>query len=301
MAIANLALAAARALSGNLSGNIARRVARVEKMGATNASTIAFRELQKAAQPVTRNEWVKRAAQLQRLNEAPGTRVKSAEQVAKRDSTRLRNEQLRSASADVNTRIRMSRGELVDAARLARADTRRRIRDVRKHVGDNFAARKAEEIANSLNLKGSRNEILSVLSSLEKTKKYKTLTRSGARAMEQAGLEAFGEVYADMDDEQKSAIWRRMESEQVKQSLSSQEVQAMIKAVLNDHYQVAFTRVERPDGTNYLEADFGTTLKEAVAQKARREKGAEMIESYKSDYIEPMFVGIREAFKNFKF
>lgn len=296
MAIAKLALSAARALSSRLSGNIARRATRVEAAGNANKATERFRELQQQPRPKTRNEWLKRAAELNRLDNAKGTHAKTAAKVAQREAQREANASLRQRSSDVNTRVKMSREELIDAARLARADVRRKIREVRKVIGNkNFASSLAEEAADNLNLKGSRNQILSDLTRLEKVKRYKTLTIEGAQRMEDAGVEAFGEEFGDMTNEQKSAVWRKAQEIAIKESLSSLEVQAMIKAILKGKIKPIFTRKENPDGLSYLVVDFGNSLQDAMVQKAKRETAEELLAQYiRNGDQNPHFEGLEE-------
>lgn len=293
----NLIALAARA--ARLTANIGRRVGRIKAAGNINNATQKFDELRQMARPTDAKGWQARVRELERLDAAPGTRARTAGQTARRDATRARNDDLRARSTDVNQRISMSNDDIRDAARLARSDVRRRIRTLRKAVGDSHGARLAEAAADALNLDGTRNEVLSDLSRLVRVKGYKTLTPSGARAVEDAGAEAFGEGFRFMDDEQKSAIWRKMEETQVKESLSSQEVQAMIKAVMEDKTQVLFTRTTNPDGTSYLTADFGTSLKDAVAQKARREKSEELLRQYvEESEPNPFFEDLRKDSTN---
>lgn len=289
-----LSLAALAANGRRLGRNIGRRVERIEGAGNANNATRRYREIMEQPLPKDAAGWRARNRALQQLDTAPGTRSATAGSIARRDATRARNDDLRARSADVNQRIRMSTQEIEEALKLARSDVRRKVRTTREGYGDTHATRMAEKGVDDARVGGTRNEMLSDLSTLERMKGYKGLTPKGAKAIEDSGAEAFGERYRDMNDAQKSAIWDEMERRQKVESLSSQEVQAMIKAILNDGFVVGFTEKINPDGTTYLKADFGTSFEDMKAQRARREKADELLEKYMEESEpNPFFEDIR--------
>lgn len=182
------------------------------------------------------------AARARRLDQSAGTRAQSFQKAA----TRAYRDDLVEQALDPNNVLHMTKDQLAEVYAIQRSRLRDRVRYVQKAIGgNNFMTRKADELVH-LDVRGaSVNTLRSFVSRSAKTLKSKTLTVEGAKKQLERGIELFGDVYSQMTDEQRGAVWEAMRREMMLGSLSSPDAIELIKTVMeDDKWKAQFFRSE---------------------------------------------------------
>lgn len=264
-----------------LTQNIAKRAKRIGMEGIRTAAIEAFFDITLGDEPETRNEAVKRVAQLRKINADAGTFLRTAAKVKARENTAQRNARIRDRAKDPNQLMTMTRDEAIEAAKLIRRDHMARIRRTRAAVGDSFGVTRAMKTIEAMDLEnGTLNAIRSSISEMIKQTAYKTLTPSGAKAVEDRTTDIFGPEYKNYTTAEQSALWDAMGDLMKAESKSSGEALEMIRAYTKAGIKTHFTYDEKPDGTVIVTAHIGHDASEAQAKAAREEGKRATLEKY---------------------
>lgn len=171
---------------------------------------------------------------------------------------------------DPNKIIRMTADELSATLSAQRSRLRSRVRNVKKAIGgDNIMTHRAENLMKEKTSGASINRLRSLVNNSAKALKSKSLTPDGAKVIVQRGVDMFGEVYLELDDEQRSALWKAMRREMELNSISSPDAAEIIKTALESaKKKFAFTR----DSTSgELLAAIGDSTSDAEVKAKRLE------------------------------
>ena len=266
--------AAAAALNKNavnIGANISKRLTRLASKDVKGGDILVARlkaELEEIrAMPVTNyREAQSKEARMRRLDRTAGTRSQTFQKAAKR----AYNADLVERAKDPNVIIRMTADELSDTLSAQRSRLRSRVRSVKKAIdGDNIMTHRAENLLKEKTKGASINRLRSLVSSSTKALNSKSLTPNGAKEIVQRGVDLFGEIYLELNDEQRSALWKAMRREMELNSISSPDAIEIIKtAVESAQKKFAFTR----DSTSEeLLASIGDSLSDVNVQNKRME------------------------------
>ncbi len=179
------------------------------------------------------------AARARRLDQSAGTRAQSFQKAA----TRAYRDDLVDRAKDPFTVSRMTKDELAEVLSIQRSRLRDRLRRVRGAVGDNYMTHVAQEILDDYDPQADHNKLRSLVGRSSKALSSKTLTPRGAREQIQKGVEMFGDVYLDMTDEQRRALWVALHRQTEVMNLGSPEVAELVHAVMSDqNFKAMFFR-----------------------------------------------------------
>lgn len=265
---------AAAALNKNavkIGANISKRLTRLAAKDIKGGKILVDRlkeELEAIrAMPVTNyREAQSKEARMRRLDKAAGTRAQTFQKAAKR----AYNADLVERAKDPNMIIRMTADELSDTLSAQRSRLRGRLRSVKKAIGgDNIMTHRAENLLKEKTKGASINRLRSLVNNSAKALKSKSLTPDGAKEIVQRGVDLLGDVYLELDDEQRSALWKAMRREMELNSISSPDAIEIVKtAVESAKKKFAFTR----DSTSgELLAAIGDSTSDAEVQIKRME------------------------------
>ena len=272
--------------SARLTANMARRVARIEAAGSTTAAAERFRELQALPTPKTRNEALKRASELRRLDASKGTRLATAEKQSQLETARAQRAATRDALVK-NPRA------LPDAKKVDELYS-----SLKKSVSAQVKRVKADPKLKSTPATDAFDEWLEDQSKdMTKRQKaaqtrrlidiseYQGINTKGARIQHQRGVDAFGPDYETWTKEQQSAAWEgfRDLADRSNSSMSSNQVLADIKAAnLDGSLSVSFYNKTVTDGAGgkkqVLSAAVAPNLAQAKHEAAQREYSAKRLE-----------------------
>lgn len=179
------------------------------------------------------------AARARRLDQSAGTRAQSFQRAA----TRAYRDDLVDRAKDPFTVTRMTKDELAEVHSIQRSRLRDRLRSVRNAVGDNYMTHVAQQILDDYDSQADHNKLRSLVGRSSKALSSKTLSPKGAREQIQQGVEMFGDVYLDMTDEQRRALWDALHRQTEVMNLGSPEVAELVHAVMSDqNYKAMFFR-----------------------------------------------------------
>ena len=254
-----------------IGANISKRLTRLAAKGVQGGDILVARlkkELEEIrSMPVTNyREAQSKAARMRRLDKAAGTRARTFQRAAKR----AYNANLVEMAKDPNKIIRMTIDELSDTLSAQRSSLRSRVRSVKKAIdGDNIMTTRAENLLKEKTKGASINRMRSLVNSSAKALNSKSLTPDGAKEIIQRGVDMFGEVYLELNDEQRSALWKSMRREMELNSISSPDAIEIVKtAVEAAKKKFAFTR----DSTSgELLAAIGDSTSDVAVQVKRME------------------------------
>lgn len=165
-------------------------------------------------------------AQARRLDKSAGTRARSFQKAAKR----AYRDDLIAQANDPNKLIRMSKEQLRETLSVQRSRLRDRVRRVKKSIdGSNFMTHRAENLLKEKTPGASINRFRYLVKSSAKALQSKTLTPEGAKETIQRGIDLFGEVYLELNDEQRTALWKAMRREMELNSISSPDAIELVK------------------------------------------------------------------------
>lgn len=179
------------------------------------------------------------AARARRLDQSAGTRAQSFQKAA----TRAYRDDLVDRANDPNNVIRMTKDELAEVHSIQRSRLRGRLRSVRGAVGENYMTHVAQGILDDYDPQADHNKLRSLVGRSSKALSSKTLSPQGAREQIQQGVEMFGDVYLDMTDEQRRALWDALHRQTEVMNLGSPEVAELVHAVMSDqNFKAMFFR-----------------------------------------------------------
>lgn len=179
------------------------------------------------------------AARARRLDQSAGTRAQSFQRAA----TRAYRDDLVDRAKDPFTVTRMTKDELAEVHSIQRSRLRDRLRSVRNAVGDNYMTHVAQQILDDYDSQADHNKLRSLVGRSSKALSSKTLSPKGAREQIQQGVEMFGDVYLDMTDEQRRALWDALHRQTEVMNLGSPEVAELVHAVMSDqNFKAMFFR-----------------------------------------------------------
>ena len=170
------------------------------------------------------------AARARHLDQSAGTRAQSFQRAA----TRAYRDDLVERAKDPFTVSRMTKDELAEVYSIQRSRLRDRLRRVRDAVGDNYMTHVAQKILDDYDPQADHNKLRSLVGRSSKALSSKTLSPKGAREQIQQGVEMFGDVYLDMTDEQRRALWDALHRQTEVMNLGSPEVAELVHAVMSD-------------------------------------------------------------------
>lgn len=179
------------------------------------------------------------AARARRLDQSAGTRAQSFQKAA----TRAYRDELVDRAKDPFTVSRMTKDELAEVFSIQRSRLRDRLRHVRDAVGENYMTHVAQKILDDYDPQTDHNKLRSLVGRSSKALSSKTLSPKGAREQIQKGVEMFGDVYLDMTDEQRRALWDALHRQTEVMNLGSPEVAELVHAVMSDqNFKAMFFR-----------------------------------------------------------
>lgn len=179
------------------------------------------------------------AARARHLDQSAGTRAQSFQKAA----TRAYRDDLVERAKDPFNVTRMSKAELAEVHSIQRSRLRGRLRSVRGAVGENYMTHVAQEILDDYDPQADHNKLRSLVGRSSKALSSKTLSPQGAREQIQKGVEMFGDVYLDMTDEQRRALWDALHRQTEVMNLGSPEVAELVHAVMSDqNFKAMFFR-----------------------------------------------------------
>ena len=179
------------------------------------------------------------AARARRLDQSAGTRAQSFQRAA----TRAYRDDLVDRAKDPFTVSRMTKDELAEVYSIQRSRLRDRLRHVRDAVGENYMTHVAQKILDDYDPQADHNKLRSLVGRSSKALSSKTLSPKGAREQIQQGVEMFGDVYLDMTDEQRRALWDALHRQSEVMNLGSPEVAELVHAVMSDqNFKAMFFR-----------------------------------------------------------
>ena len=241
--------AAAAALNKDttrIGANISKRITRLASKNVKGGDIVIDRlrvELAaiRAMRVTNYREAQTKRARMRHLDESAGTRARTFQKVAKR----AYNDYLVDKAKDPNVLIRMSKEQLKETLIAQRTRLRTRVRNVLQSIGgDNFMTRRAENLMKEKTTNASINRLRYLVNNSAKALKTKSLTPQGAKEIIQRGVEMFGDIYLELDDEQRGALWKSMRREMELNSISSPDAIEVIKtAVESAKKKFDFTRV----------------------------------------------------------
>lgn len=218
-----------------LGANISKRLTRLAAKDVQGGDILVARlktQLEEIrAMPVTNyREAQAKEARMRRLDRAAGTRDQTFQKAAKR----AYRDDLVAKADDPNTLIRMSKEQLKEALAIQRSRIRDRVRRVKEAIdGGNIMTERAEELLKESTVNASHNRLRSLVNGSAKALKSKTLTVAGAKQVIDHGVNMFGEVYLELDNEQRSALWKAMRREVELGSLASPDAIEVVKAAVS--------------------------------------------------------------------
>ena len=196
---------------------------------------------------------------MRRLDKAAGTRDQSFQKAAKRA---YRDDLVAQANDPFNV-TRMSKDQLAETFTVQRSRLREKVRRVKKGIGGNFMTRKVDALLEQVPKNLNHNQLRSLVSKAAKDLNSKTLTVSGAKKQLQQGVEMFGDVYNQMTDDQRGAVWEAMHRQKEYLGLASGDAAEIVNGVVNDQkYKAMF--LTAPDGE--LQAVIGQGLNDTRAK-----------------------------------
>lgn len=241
----SVAAAALRSNATRIGANISKRLTRLAAKDVQGGDILVARlkaELNEIrAMPVTNyREAQAKEARMRRLDKAAGTRDRSFQKAAKR----AYNDDLVNQANDPNKLIRMTREQLQDVHAVQHSRLRDRVRRVKQSIdGSNFMTQRVENLMKEKTAGASINRLRSLVNSSAKALKAKSLTPGGAKEIVQRGVDMFGDVYQELDDEQRSALWKAMRREMELNSISSPDAIELVKiAVESARKKFGFVR-----------------------------------------------------------
>lgn len=229
--------AAAAALakkSTAIGANISKRLTRLASRDVKGGDILVDRmraELEVIrAMPVTNyREAQSKEARMRRLDMAAGTRALTFQKAAKR----AYNDDLLAQANDPNKLIRMSKEQLREVLTVQRSRLRTRLESVKRSIdGENFMTHRAANLLKENTAGATINRLRSLSNSSAKALTSKSLTPEGAREIVQRGVDMFGEIYRDLNDEQRSALWEAMRREMELNSITSPDAIELIKTAV---------------------------------------------------------------------
>ena len=259
---------AAATLSKNatrIGANISKRLTRLASKDVQGGDILVDRlkaELEAIrATPVTNyREAQAKEAHMRRLDKSAGTRAHSFQKAAKR----AYNDDLVAQANDPYNVTRMSRDQLAEVYALQRSRLRDKVRRVKKGInGNNFMTRKVDALLEQDPKNLNHNQMRSLVSKAAKDLSSKTLTVQGAKKQIQQGVEMFGDVYNQMNDEQRGAVWEAMHRQMQYLGLASGDATEIVNGVVNDQkYKAMFLTAP----TGELQAVIGQGLNDTRAK-----------------------------------
>lgn len=230
----SVAAAALRSNATRIGANISKRLTRLAAKDVQGGDILVARlkaELDEIrAMPVTNyREAQSKMARMRRLDKAAGTRDRSFQKAAKR----AYNDDLVAQASDPNKLIRMSKEQLQEVYSVQHSRLRDRVKRVKQSIdGSNFMTRRAENLLKEKTAGASINRLRSLVSGSAKALKSKSLSPEGAKEIIQRGVDMFGDIYLELDDEQRSALWKSMRREMELNSMSSPDAIELIKVAV---------------------------------------------------------------------
>lgn len=228
------AAAALRSNATRIGANISKRLTRLASKDVQGGDIlVAYLKEQLdeiRAMPVTNyREAQSKEARMRRLDKAAGTRDQTFQKAAKR----AYNDYLVAQANDPNKLIRMTKEQLQDTLSAQRSRLRNRVRRVKQSIdGSNFMTHRAENLLKEKTADASINRLRYLANGSAKALQTKSLTPEGAKQIIQRGVDMFGDTYLELDDEQRSALWKAMRREMELNSISSPDAIEIIKAAL---------------------------------------------------------------------
>lgn len=246
-------------------GNIAKRNTRLKQKEVKGGNLVTERTDAKIAEirsmPRSNYGEIKSAlAQARRLDKSAGTRDRSFQKAAKR----AYNDDLVAQANDPFNVTRMTREQLAEVYAVQRPRLRDKVRRVKKGIGgNNFMTRKVDALLEQDPKSMNHNQLRSLVSKAAKDLNSKTLTVSGAKKQLRQGVEMFGDVYNQMNDEQRGAVWEAMHRQMEYLGLASGDAAEIVNGVVNDQkYKAMFLTAP----TGELQAVIGQGLNDTRAK-----------------------------------
>ena len=261
----SVAAAALRSNATRIGANISKRLTRLASKDVQGGDILVARlkaELEEIRQmPATNYREVQaKEARMRRLDKATGTRDRSFQKAAKRA---YRDDLVAQANDPFNV-IRMSRDQLAEIHAIQRSRLRDKVRRVKKGIGGgNFMTHKVDALLEQDPKNLNHNQLRSLVSKAAKDLKSKTLTVTGAKKQLQHGVEMFGDVYNQMTDEQRGAVWEAMRRQMEYLGLASTDAAEVVNGVVSDQkYKAMFLTAP----TGELQAVIGQGLNDTRAK-----------------------------------
>lgn len=207
------------------------------------------------------NDYVKpetKAKHLMQMVNDPAYKMGGLRKKQERQQNTLYNKKLRDSYKDIAGANNLNSEQMLDAVKLARSDTRRKVNKLLKEIPEGtFATSKFQQYTKD-DMKGlskmSRNQLYVRLAKIQKMNAYEGMTIEGARRQASFSNKVFGSAGKSFDRNEKSAVWDYVNRQQTLHSLSSPEVIAQVNAILNDDKaDYVFTEVDPGSSDGRLE------------------------------------------------
>lgn len=217
-------------IGANISKRLTRLASKDVQGGDLLVTQLRERLEEIRAMPVTDyNKARTQEALMRRLDKTAGTRAVTFQKAARRA---YRDALVEKVSHPDNV-IRMTNAELAEAYAIQRSRLRDRVRRVKISInGSNFMIHRAENLLNESYSGATTNRLRSLVSATSKALSSQSLTPSGAIQQIERGVEFFGEIYRELNDEQRGALWKAMRREMELESISSPDANELIKTAL---------------------------------------------------------------------
>lgn len=201
---------------------------------------------------------VTKAKHLIQMVSDPSYTMDSLRKKQKRQQTTLYNKKLRDSYKNIAGANSLNRDEMLDAVKLARSDTRRKVNKLLKEMPEGTYATDKFLDYTETEMKGlnkmSRNQLYVRLATIQKMNAYEGMAIEGAKRQASFSDKVFGKAGKSFNRREKSAVWDYVNKQQTLHSLSSPEVIAMVNAILNDDKaDYVFTEVDPGSSDGRLE------------------------------------------------
>lgn len=262
-----------------LTANMSRRVARIESAGNTTAAAERFRELQALPAPKTRNEALKRAAELRKLDASKGTRFATAEREARLEQARSQRAATREALVR-NPRSLPDAKKVDDLYSNLKKSVSAQVKRVKADpkLGSTQATDKFDKWLADQSAGMSRRQKAAQTRRLIDISEYQGINVRGARIQQQRGVDAFGTDYETWTKDQRAAAWDgfRDLADRSSTSLKSDQVLADVMAATREgSLSVSFYNKTVTDGAGgqkqVLSAAVAPSLTQAQHEATQQE------------------------------
>lgn len=279
--------------------NMAKRSKRIQEMGMKTKDMTRVEEAKaqlgelKGEPGSKRNDFLKLAAKVDKLDRAPGVRVPTVAREYRKEREAERRHQLLSDLGVPAKASKMSREELKEAVQVKQKQMRDQARSTRRAVGETHAIRKFDEAREEFgSVRGkTRNELLSYGSRLSRISDYEGMTPAGARMQAERGVKWFGDQWRRFSMEEQGAIWDKVNEYSAAHEVRSEVAINYVKEQLDEMSRIGIAQpvFDRDPSTGKIrDVDFGFTPDESKAKQMKRRAVQSAISDLLDRSVEPM-------------